>query len=277
MPLTRYQLKPAFQFLPRRHRQRVVKKDSPLFSPRDFTPTSPSHQLFSRRTFLLLGAVSLALAGCRTTPPAPPQELTPEQARYLESRQRMLDRFGRPGFELVVDAMAGQEFRGVEFFPEHARYEFYASGSQTLRNQTKMARSQPVPERVRIIWRDSSARRFIKDVGSRYIGNIIGEETIEVGTRIPQALIDDLKRDPRGSLRLKFRMSNQGTLFGWDIERRPGFDPKKRDQWGEAVYVGPVHSFAGGDFREAQIFNGKPVRKGWYIDRRTGRRIETDY
>ncbi len=72
-------------------------------------------------------------------------------------------------------------------------------------------------------------------------------------------------------------MSNQGTLFGWDIERRPGFDSKKRDQWGEAVYVGPVHSFAGGDFREAQIFNGKPVRKGWYIDRRSGQRIETDY
>ena len=243
--------------------------------PRGFTAMSPSCKPLSRRTFLLLGAVSLA--GCRTTHPAPPKKLTAEQERYLESRQRMLERSGRPGFELVVDAMAGQEFRGVEFFPENAKYEFYGKGTQSLKTQGKMALSQPVPERVRIIWRDSSARRFIKDVGSRYIGNIIGEETIEVGTRIPQALIDDLKRDPRGSLRLKFRMSNQGTLFGWDIERRPGFDPKKRDQWGEAVYVGPVHSFAGGDFREAQIFNGKPVRKGWYIDRRMGQRIETDY
>ena len=98
---------------------------------RGLSTMSPSCKPLSRRTFLLLSAVSLA--GCRTTPPAPPQELTPEQARYLESRQRMLKRFGRPGFELVVDAMAGQEFRGVEFFPEHARYEFYASGSQTLR------------------------------------------------------------------------------------------------------------------------------------------------
>ena len=135
--------------------------------------------------------------------------------------------------------------------------------------------SQPVPERVRIVWRDSS--KFVPDGRALYAGNIIGDELIEVGSRIPQELIDDLKRDPRGNLRLKFRMSDQGTLFGWDIERRPGFDPKKRDQFGEAVYVGPVFSFAGGDFREAEIFNGKPVRKGWYIDRRTGQKIETDY
>ena len=242
-------------------------------SARSLSTMSLFHKPLSRRAFLVFGTVFLT--ACRTKAPAPPKKLTPEQARYLESRQRMLDRFGRPGFELVVDAMAGQEFRGVEFFPEHARHSLYRKGGQSLKTQGKMALSQPVPERVRIIWRDSS--KFVADGRAVYSGNIIGEETIEVGTRIPQALIDDLKRDPRGSLRLKFRMSNQGTLFGWDIERRPGFDPKKRDQWGEAVYVGPVHSFAGGDFREAQIFNGKPVRKGWYIDRRMGQRIETDY
>lgn len=244
-------------------------------SDRDPNAMTPSHNPPSRRTFLVFGAVFLA--GCRAAPLAPPQKVTPEEARYLESRQRMLRRFGRPGFELVVDASADQEFLGVEFYPEYGEHSFYRKGTQSLKTQTKMTLSQPVPERIRVIWRDSSDRGFIRDVGSRYIGNIIGDETIEVGTRIPQELIDDLTRDPRGTLRLKFRMSNQGTLFGWDIERRPGFDPKKRDQWGEAVYVGPVHSFAGGDFREAKIFNGKPVRKGWYIDRRTGVRIETDY
>ena len=106
-------------------------------SARGFTAMSPSCKPLSRRTFLLLGAVSLA--GCRTTPPAPPQKLTREQARYLESRQRMLERFGRPGFELVVEAMAGQEFRGVEFFPENAKYEFYGKGTQSLKTQGKMA------------------------------------------------------------------------------------------------------------------------------------------
>ena len=53
------------------------------------------------------------LTGCRTPPPAPPKSISTEQARYLESRQRMLERFGQSGFELVVDAMTGQEFLAV--------------------------------------------------------------------------------------------------------------------------------------------------------------------
>ncbi|HNC66247.1 MAG TPA: hypothetical protein PLT85_04240, partial [Thauera aminoaromatica] len=110
-----------------------------------------------------------------------------------------------------------------------------------------------------------------------YAGNILGDETIEVGSRIPQELIDDLERDPRGNLRLKFRMSKDGTLFGWDIQRRPGYDPNLRDPQGRDIHFPAVHSFAGGDFREAEIVNGKVVRKGWYIERRTGRKVETDY
>ncbi len=233
-----------------------------------------------RRRFLIRLAVAALgthlMAACRgTQPAAPPAPLTESQARYLESRQRMLQRFGRPGFELVVDAVPGQEFLGVEFFPQHAARVFYASSAQSLRNQTKMILSQPVPERARILWRDSD--KFAPDGRAVYAGNILGDETIEVGSRIPQELIDDLERDPRGNLRLKFRMSKDGTLFGWDIQRRPGYDPNLRDPQGRDIHFPAVHSFAGGDFREAEIVNGKVVRKGWYIERRTGRKVETDY
>ena len=242
----------------------------------------------TRRRLVLGSAAGVLLSGCRSTPPPAPKPTTPEQARYLESRERMLKRFGRPGFELVVDAMDGQEFLGVEFFPEDAKYPFYQKGGQRLQTQTQMVLSQPVPERVRVVWRDSSAREFVQGVGGRYAGNIIGDEIIEVGSRIPQALIDDLKRDPRGNLRLKFRMSEQGTLFGWDIERRPGFDAKAAQRAVMELkpypHVRPVYSFVGGDFREAtytdNIVDGRIVRthhKGWYIDKRTGRKIETDY
>jgi len=233
-----------------------------------------------RRRFLIRLAVAALgthlMAACRgTQPAAPPAPLTESQARYLESRQRMLQRFGRPGFELVVDAVAGQEFLGVEFFPEYAKHSFYRAGGQTLRSQAKMILSQPVPERARILWRDSD--KFAPDGRAVYAGNILGDETIEVGSRIPQELIDDLERDPRGNLRLKFRMSKDGTLFGWDIQRRPGYDPNLRDPQGRDIHFPAVHSFAGGDFREAEIVNGKVVRKGWYIERRTGRKVETDY
>ena len=232
-----------------------------------------------RRSLIRLAAAALCTAltsACRSKLQAvPPASLTKSDARYLESRERMLQRFGRPGFELVVDAMAGQEFLGVEFFPEYAKHSFYRAGGQTLRSQAKMILSQPVPERARILWRDSD--KFASDGRAIYVGNILGDETIEVGSRIPQELIDDLKRDPRGNLRLKFRMSKDGTLFGWDIQRRPGYDPSLRDPQGRHIHFPAVHSFAGGDFREAEIYNGKVLRRGWYIHPRTGQRIETDY
>ena len=66
-------------------------------------------------------------------------------------------------------------------------------------------------------------------------------------------------------------------LIGWDIERRPGFDPKNLDTYGEARYVEAVHSFVGGDFREVKIYNGQVVRKGRYVDPKTGKKIETDF
>ena len=232
-----------------------------------------------RRSLIRLAAAALCTAltsACRSKLQAvPPASLTKSDARYLESRERMLQRFGRPGFELVVDAMAGQEFLGVEFFPEYAKHSFYRAGGQTLRSQAKMILSQPVPERARILWRDSD--KFASDGRAIYVGNILGDETIEVGSRIPRELIDDLKRDPRGNLRLKFRMSKDGTLFGWDIQRRPGYDPSLRDPQGRHIHFPPVHSFAGGDFREAYIYNGKVLRRGWYIHPKTGQRFETDY
>ncbi|WP_225433121.1 hypothetical protein [Thauera sedimentorum] len=192
-----------------------------------------------------------------------------------------------------------------------------------------MVLSQPVPERVRIVWRDSS--EFVPDGRALYAGNIIGDELLEVGSRIPQDLIDELKRDPRGSLRLKFRMSEQGTLFGWDIERRPGLhsdEARKARAQGKDLYYPPAHSHTGGDFKEARpayyVWDGhgftelpralptplsvadqalldqydltlvgkegwirtvpptpsnyrRVWEKGWYIDRRTGLKIETDY
>jgi len=123
-----------------------------------------------------------------------------------------------------------------------------------------------------------NSRRSYKDLDKPvYEGPSEFEITVSVAERIPEDLLEDLRRAPMGTLRLKLRIHPEILLIGWDIERRPGYDPKKLDKWGEISYVGPVYSFAGGDFREAAIFNGQVVRKGWYIDPRTRERIETDY
>jgi hypothetical protein len=108
-------------------------------------------------------------------------------------------------------------------------------------------------------------------------GHLYGQWRVPVAERIPDDLLDDLRANPKGGMRIKFRFHPDGVLLGWDIQRRPGFDPNKRDEFGNQLFVRAVHSFAGGDFREAQIINGQVVRKGWYIHPKTGERIETDF
>ncbi len=166
----------------------------------------------------------------------------------------MLEKFGDIGAELRVDAFARQEFLGVEFFADGSDRPFYAKSSQRLDTRVNMMMPLHIPERVTVVWREAAD----KPVGGKYgqmtyDDRIIGSDTIDVGPRIPQEVLDSLRRE-RGLLRLKFQLSNDGVYFGWDIQRRPGYDPRKRDQFGNPVHVDAVHSMAGGDFREAEIF-----------------------
>ena len=226
----------------------------------------------SRLFVTLLVAASTAACGTGSREPS---------LQYTPAQQRMLARFGPIGYELRVDAMKGEEFTGVNFYVVGLPRPFYGSGVQTLQNGSRLAMNGPVPEQVRIVWRDSGEHgREYKD-GTTYSGNIVRDEVIDVGSRIPLEVIDDLKRHPRGNLRLKFRMSNQGTLLGWDIERRPGYDPSRVDpRTGFPYHVPPAYYLSGGDFKEARvIYVGTKLVKepGWYIDRKTGNRIETDF
>jgi hypothetical protein len=259
---------------------------------------------------------ALALQACQPTtteapasPPASAVTLSPEQQRYQQSAERMRSKFGRVGIELVVDAMKGEEFLGVDFYPEHSEQGFFGHGMVALNSNSKQLLSN-VPERARIVWREAGYKMLQNEQGNYVpVGKILGDEVIEVGSRIPQAVIDDLRRDHKGILRLKFRMHRQGTLFGWDIERRPGYDPKQRDANGQAVYVPPMYSLEGGDFKGAHPAHHVPEipedmrsgrvalsqewldkgyyltgprqdklwEKGWYIDKKTGQKIEIDF
>lgn len=105
-------------------------------------------------------------------------------------------------------------------------------------------------------------------------GEPVTDVTVPVASRIPDDLLDDLRRDPKGDLRLKIRLMPEAILIGWDIERRSSrYDPINQ----KMTYGSGVHSFVGGDFREAKIYNGIAERKGWYIHPKTGQRIETDF
>lgn len=134
--------------------------------------------------------------------------------------------------------------------------------------------SLPIPKTVRVIWKDGDVKN---DFPRGWLGGtVVGDYTIEVALRIPQEVVDDLRRDPKGGLRIKFRLADDGVLFGWDIERRPGYDPKNG-----VTSVPPVYSMTGGDFQEARLIyhsDGRITKgKGWYIDKKTGQKIETDF
>jgi hypothetical protein len=126
----------------------------------------------------------------------------------------------------------------------------------------------PVPKSVHVTWREGDVKRerVKKADGTTYPlqwigGTIVGDYTIEVASRIPDEVLDSIRKEG-GALRLKFRLKDDGVLLGWDIERHGG---------GISRY-----SMAGGDFREAYIFNGKVVDPGWYIDKNR-QKVETNF
>jgi len=170
-------------------------------------------------------------------------------------------RFRGMGCVLVVDAMRDVEVLGLEFYDDRG-YEIYGKATQNLRNRSIFALGGIyVPVTVRATWRDSTKSIWGK-MDMEFNGNIIGDYTFPVAERIPDEVLNDI-REHGGNLRLKFRVQSDGVLFGWDIERA-----------GRNL---SVHSNPGGDFKEAHIVNGKAVEKGWYIDKQTGQKIETDY
>ena len=136
-----------------------------------------------------------------------------------------------------------------------------------------------VPKTIRMMYYGANAKNGIfNELAPPPIEDIplIADMKVTVADRIPDALLDEVRKNG-GGFRLKLRLKEDDLLVGWDIESRPGYDPKRLGPNGQPIYVTPVHSFVGGDFREAKIYNGQVVRKGWYIDKKTGQKIETDF
>jgi hypothetical protein len=219
--------------------------------------------LSERRVFLALTLIAGSSAACSqgTKMFAPKGTSDPSE------------RFKDLGMELVVDAMAGHEILGLEMFPDGLDRTFYRSSVTKLENRSHMLLSQRVPQRVRIVWHDSAKIVGRKDNPNinTYAGSVLGDHNIPVGERIPAEVTDSIRKEG-GQLRIKFRLAKDGVYFGWDVDRRAKLGEPDNPE-------GPPQRYwlSGGDFREAYIFNGKVVRKGWYIDKKTGQKIETDF
>jgi hypothetical protein len=251
----------------------------------------------SWRSICSLALVSLA--GClpqperEPEPKPPPIVLTAQEQECRQSERKMLAKFGGLGAELVISYGNKEELKGVQLFAPCQTKPFASPGDMQMgfKNGEPITggayRAFPgaIPERVRVVW--YSEYGWDKVYVDTQVGTIKGEETIEVGSRIPQELIDELKRDPKGGINIKFRSSDQGMMFGWDLERRPGYELKERGRDGSLLYIPPFRQMSGGDFKEARknyytpegkfLKGGAVWEKGWYIDKKTGKKIEVDY
>ena len=131
-----------------------------------------------------------------------------------------------------------------------------------------------IPKRLRMKRYSDDAKFLSAHIPPYFEGTPLVDVTVPVAERIPDAALDDLRKHG-GSLRLKLRIQPDTLLVGWDIARRPDYEPKSSS--GYPLFIPTEYSWVGGDFREAIRSKGRPVQKGWYIDPKTKQRIETDF
>lgn len=223
----------------------------------------------SRRTLLALSAAFLA--GCRGSAPRREQASRPPLSAEDDALERKFR--GIKGGQLRVDSLF--IVHGLNIFDEHGWLFFAAARMTPPRGNFigSYGAEFGVPKFLRVEWRDRYVTAYDPPqprppghvTGAFFGGTVLGDYTIPVASRIPDALLEEKRRNG-GGFRLKIRIHPDGPLIGWDLERAPGSAPD-----------GSKFHHAGGDFQEAYIYNGKVLRKGWYIHPKTGEHIETDY
>lgn len=232
-------------------------------------PGTPTRPPSPARRALLIATGSLLLSACslggKRTATVPARPMSGEDAQLMHKFR------GLRGGQLRVDSVF--RVRGLNIFDEDGSLFFAHSGltPPNGRITSSYGADLGVPKFLRVEWRDKTEmepdgaiKRGLPD-GAFYGGKTLGDYTVPVASRIPESLLEDKRRNG-GGFRLKIRIHPDGPLIGWDLERGVGTGPD-----------GSRYHHAGGDFQEAYIYNGKVLRKGWYIHPRTGQRIETDY
>jgi hypothetical protein len=233
----------------------------------------------TRRSILLC---SIGLYGCGrgkdySAGPIARRPPLPEDAQLAAVKERILKKFsGVDGAEVNVGSLPGGKFKGVVFYREDTLSVFHSAGGYSHGGGSVSGISVDlIPEYVRVTWRDVATVES-DDVrgGFLYIGNIIGEDRVEVGNAIPNQVIQSILRGG-GGLRLKFRMAPEGTYFGWDIARfyKRGWTTPSGMLVNPSI---PRYEEAGGNVCEAMFLPDGALVKGWYIHKKTGFRMEIE-
>lgn len=228
-----------------------------------------------KRMGLLLGTAGIAgCSGNGHTGPTPSERTYTDQERAEQRRFR-----GIRGGSLIVDALfrvsavdlyteKGYVFARGVFGPKNGSHSSY--GGRVEGDRLVM------PRTLRYVRFPEGSKYNGQRSFPAFDGAPIVDVTVPVASRISDEALDTARR-LRGNLRLKLRLHPETVLVGWDVEHFPDFQPGKRNQFGVLITGAPVYHAVGGDFQRAEIIEGVVVRKGWYIDPKTGQKIETDF
>jgi hypothetical protein len=181
----------------------------------------------------LISALCLgSLSACSQPAPRVPERT------YTEEEQRRIHKFrGVDGGEFFISGFGESAEKGVFaiFRDAHGR-EIGGSGYYWKGGDRKSGNAPLTSVNIEVFDHNG--------------GKLLYQRHLQIADRIPDELLDDLRRDRKGSLRIKVRLHRDGVLLGWDIERRPGFNAQKSR---EGQYYAPAYSHTGGDFKEMQI------------------------
>jgi hypothetical protein len=174
--------------------------------------------------------------------------LTPEQEK-LRHKFR-----GLHGGQLVVDAFGRK--RAVTIRDEQGRV-FYTSSVLSPRNRSRHSYDAAfgVPITLRAIWRREgevvggvvqNPIRITDQYGIYEGGTVVGDYTVPVASRIPDDLLEELRRNKHVGFRLKLRLHDDGLLVGWDlaspVDSRPCKIATTPMNTGRAVQLGIVRT-----------------------------------
>lgn len=165
-----------------------------------------AHQPIKRKLLAMLAGLPLFTACVPAEVRAARKAGEERRKAYYNSlspkEQATLQRFRGIGIQLVVDAVEGAKMEGVKIDSDNG-YSIFSSGSVSQGKSISDAGSARVPLWVRVVWRDKPKAIWGKDGGIDWDGPIIGDYTIPVAERIPDEVVESLRNDPRGSLRIK--------------------------------------------------------------------------
>lgn len=222
----------------------------------------------------MLGAASSWMSGCSGGDPTQRYQRSVE-AQFTPQEKAWRARFyDVNGYEFVMDAT--QALQAVDVFNESGQRFTGASLFSPVNNLRMGSGSKyGVPRFFRVTWREGDwqnnsqprdlTKMAMQGDGTFTGGKVVGDHIVPVADRIPDELLAEMRKRKLG-LRIKLRIHPDGVLLGWDLQGPPGTGPN----FGK-------YTMAGGDFQEADIYDGKALRLGWYIHPKTKERIETPF